>query len=235
MLFFFADDDIPRKGSLNSIISCLKERSPDVLRFSFAQPRESTTPTFSQRESCDVLDLPTQIDLLFRFPKVSTYAIRKSQLNVSQQDYLSRINGVGYMFIALSLVALDSSSHPSTAIIPEILAEADEDFDMLDWTPEPVMNLHLVSDFALVKRFTPDLPRALQINGYVACIGFCWAACLGKLRVREREKYRRFAISIPWHLKALTKNPRAFLQFFLLKQNIFWTIHRRLNITQDRT
>jgi glycosyltransferase involved in cell wall biosynthesis len=217
-IWFFSDDDIPDPEAFDRIIGSLDELSPDVLLFSFRQPATETKGAFSfdpplYREN----DVRKCIEMLFAFPKVSTFVLRKVEFSSTQESFFESTIGDGFSFIVLALTVLDCATRPQLAVISEPLASSDEDFDKLDWTPEPFLRLSKQAQHPLVSRYAPDLKRLLQRSGYLTAISLSYDAKSGRSKVTDMKKYDEFISNLAFDGRILLSRPRQLIKFALLK------------------
>jgi glycosyltransferase involved in cell wall biosynthesis len=220
-IWFFSDDDIPDPDSVKRITGALDKYTPDVLLFSFRQPATQRNGAFNFKDSVYVeSDLRKCVELLFGFPKVSTFVIRKLNFNLEQENFFESTIGDGFSFIVLALTVLDCRPLPQLAVISEPLASSDNDFDKFDWTPEPFLRLSKQARHPFFERHAPDLKRVLEKSGYLTAISLSFDAKSGKARVSDLKRYDEFIASLSFDGPALLANPRQLIKYILLKLKI---------------
>lgn len=216
-VWFFADDDIPIEGSINKLLSILNLYNPDVLLFSFGQPPSSKKGVF-------LFDIPVyfsqiineSIELIMRWPKVSTYVYKRLDFSVNDNKILDCHTGDGWNHVAIGLTILNKISNPLVAIVSEVLAHCDEDFDMLTWSPNAIRNSYKLALHPIIKLNNPSLLGELLVSSYLNSIQFSFAAKIGTLRVQNMKEYDRFISDLPIKL-VLLKYPKSLVQLFFLK------------------
>ncbi len=217
-LWFFADDDLPCKNSLMVVLNCIDASSPTIIRFSFAQPSDAQNGAFSKSTELGVdSEAQSAIEHLIRFPKISTYVFKVRELRSEDKNYISRILGDGFGFLAIGVALLYSTENAKLVAISDVLAKCDEDFDRLDWTPEPMLNMYRIADHPFVHMHEPKLQGRLKSDGYRSAIQFCYAAKVGALRVKDPVSYDKFVATFPWKLSYLIPKPKSLLQLAILK------------------
>lgn len=217
-MWLFSDDDIPSDGAIAKIVMALKNNHPDVLLFSFGQPPEATVGAFQFEEPIHITsNLPECLELILRWKKISIYVLKKREFSIEDESIIKMFLGDGWHHVILALTILDSSLTPKVAVISQILARCDADFDMLTWTPEAIYKSHRIADHPFVARISPLISQRLLCDSYLESIQFCYAAKLGTLRVLDIKGYDDFISILPWKINYLIKNPKSLAQFILLK------------------
>jgi glycosyltransferase involved in cell wall biosynthesis len=217
-VWLFADDDIPSDGAISKIVKALKNTLPDVLLFSFGQPPEATVGAFQFNEPIyTTSNLSECLELILRWRKISIYVLKKRELSIEDEKVIKMFLGDGWYHVVLALTILDISLTPKVAVISQILARCDADFDMLSWTPGAIFRSYRLADHPLVTRISPLISKRLSREAYLDSIQFCYAAKVGTLRVLDIKGYDEFISNLPWKLNYLIKNPKSFAQFTLLK------------------
>lgn len=217
-VWLLADDDIPVPRALTKIINALKANLPEILMFSFGQPPESKKGVFLFDEPVYLSStLSESIELLMRWPKISVYVLKCINFTADEDTTIQKHTGDGWNHVILGLTILGSSPNSTVAIISEILAHCDEDFDMLAWTPEAIMKSYKMALHPLVSRINPSMVNQLMTSSYLNSIQFCFAAKVGSLRVLDMNAYDSFIIGLPWKFGYLLKYPKSFAQLLMLK------------------
>lgn len=220
-VWLFADDDIPVPGALKKIIDVLNANLPEVLLFSFGQPPESKKGVFVFEEPVYVsTNISESIELLMRWPKISVYVLKRTEFTPEHDSIIENHTGDGWNHVILGLTILGLSHNPSVAVLSEILAHCDEDFDMLAWTPDAVMKSYRIAFHPLVARINPTIAKQLLTSSYLNSIQFCFAAKVGSLRVLDMKAYDSFIDNFPWKFAYLIKYPKSLAQLILLKFNL---------------
>jgi len=218
--WFFSDDDIPDQDAVKRVLDALVNTKTDVLRMSFRQPPTAIKGAFDfeARVHC-ITDPKSCIEIVFRWPKISTYVIRNQRFDAIVNDYHRSTVGDGYSFILLALSALQSSDSCKVAIISDPIASCDIDFDRLDWTPSPFLNSYRQAEHPFVATHSPELKSQLRRRGYYGAIGLAFVAKSGKYRVSDPKAYDKFIKEFPIRPRYLLASPRSLLKLILLKLN----------------
>ena len=217
-VWLLADDDIPVPGALTKIISALKANLPEVLMFSFGQPPESKKGVYIFEEPVHLSSsISESIELLMRWPKISVYVLKCIKFTADEDTTIQRHTGDGWIHVILGLTIVDSTPNSTVAIISEILAHCDEDFDILAWHPDTVMKSHRIAFHPLVARVNRSAAKVLLEASYINSIQFCFAAKVGSLRVLDMKAYDSFIDNFPWKFAYLIKHPKSLAQLVLLK------------------
>lgn len=218
-VWFFSDDDLPDEDSLNLIIKTLRHFKPSLLRFSFRQPSTCTRGAFnfdvpvhttSQEKEC--------IDYTLRYPKISTYIIKKVEFPIQTRDYLRSTDGDGYSFLMISLSLLQHIKNATVAVISKTLASCDDDFAHLSYSPEPFLNWGKQANHPYILKYSPEQRRRLDETGYLTAISIAYQVLNGKLTTSVPGKYKSFVNNLTFRPVLLLRNPRYLIKFVLIKQ-----------------
>jgi glycosyltransferase involved in cell wall biosynthesis len=224
-IWFFADDDLLLPNAITTIINTLKKEEPNVLLFSFGQPRGSTLGVFNFKDDLttfynkkDIVELSTLC------PKVSTYVLLKSKIAEQDSVFIESQFGFGWMHLALTLSILNYSENPKLTIISKVLAECDDEFDMLRWSPSFIKDSYQVFKHSFVKKNHPSILKNQIHSAYINTIQFCFAAKVGALRVLNIDEYDELIKRLKFE-RVLFLFPKSLLQFLLLKMNLINMYH----------
>jgi glycosyltransferase involved in cell wall biosynthesis len=219
-IWFFADDDLLLPKAINSIISSLIFEKPNVLLFSFGQPPGSLKGVFNfDSKVVSFYNKKEIIELSIRFPKISTYVLLN--INFKNEDYLflETQEGFGWMHLGLTFSVFNNFVNPKLSVISNVLAECDDEFDMLTWSPNAIKESYQIYNHQFITNNYPKLLKKQIISSYINSIQFSYAAKLGVLRVLNIEEYDSFISKLPFRL-TLFNYPKSLMQFILLKFNL---------------
>ena len=216
-VWFFADDDLLLPEAINNIVGTLKQEEPNILLFSFGQPRGSTSGVFNFN---DVLSSfyrkKDLVELSTICPKISIYILLKSQIAEEDSAFLETQFGYGWMHLALTLSVLNCCENPKLTIISKVLAECDDEFDMLRWSPNVIKDSYQVFKHPFVIKNYPNILNNKINSAYINTIQFCFAAKVGALRVFNIYEYDDLIEKLKFE-KVLFLYPKSFFQVLLLK------------------
>jgi len=233
-VWLLADDDIPFQGSIITILSALSLNNLDILLFSFAQPPGSKLGTFNFPEELHITQNYDEIiELLLRWKKISIYILRKIIFTLEKDKTIYDFVGQGWCHVILALTVLNNNEFNSRlGVISKILAECDEEYDVLTWTPEPILNSFRIAYHPLIKTINPQLAKKNEKISYLEAIQFCFAAKRGTLRVKDIKAYNEFIGKLPFRFKFIFLKPKFLIQFFLLKLKLVNFYNRFMQINQ---
>jgi glycosyltransferase involved in cell wall biosynthesis len=220
-IWLFADDDIPYKNALNEILFALDNRNVDILLFSFAQPKHSVFKAFNFESKVHYIYEPKEIiSLVLKYPKISIYILKKVHLTNSDMLEINNFVGDGWMHLVLCFTILTKNNINNIAIISNVLAHSDDEFDMLTYPIDAFENSYKIANHSYINTFSPNLIRIMKKNSYLDCIQFAYAAKCGSLRIIDKSSYEFFIKNVNWKLIYLWDNPKKIIQLFLLKFNL---------------
>lgn len=230
-IWYLADDDLPLLGSIKFICDTILNHDPDILLFSFAQPPTSKKGVFQFEEEVYITNNINQsIEFLLRWPKVSIYVFKSIKLNQNLLDIINFHTGDGWNHVVIGLTILLTNNTPKVAIISNILAKCDDDFDMLTWSPIAIEKSYRLALHPIIQKHNPNLLNELKLKSYLDTIQFCFAAKIGTLRVYNIKDYDLYIKNMPYKVYYLFKNYKSFFQFLLLKTKLTW-LYTHKNIT----
>jgi glycosyltransferase involved in cell wall biosynthesis len=216
-IWFFADDDVLLPNAINYVVDCLTAEMPSVLLFSFGQPPGSKKGVYNFDTSVKSFYCKKEIiELSIRFPKISTYVLINSNFNINDKAFLETQKGYGWMHLGLTFSVINNCESPKLTIISNVLAECDDEFDMLTWSPNSIKESFQIYKHQLIIRDFPELFKIQYISSFLNSIQFCFAAKIGALRVLNMFEYDDFISKLRFRL-ILFIYPKSLIQFFLLK------------------
>ena len=219
-IWYFADDDLVVDGAIIKVLKALKNEKPDILLFSFGQPKNAQKGVFNY--NCSINNTSDQyesISLVKQFPKVSTYIIKKIDIE-DREKLIEPFRGLGWMHIILAYTILYISTKPKCSIISEILATCDDDFDMLIWGPIIIHDSYKIMKHPFVYEYDKNLYSKSKRDSYIDSIQFVFAAKVGALRVENINEYEDFFSKLNFNLSYLIYFPKSILQYIVLKFNL---------------
>lgn len=218
-VWLFADDDIPLEGTLLLIYNTLKSNLFDIVLYSFAQPPGTKIGAFNFEDKLYITnDYSEVIELILRWKKISIYILRRINFTQSKLKVIYEFIGQGWCHVVLALSILDEiEMNSELAVISNILAECDDEFDVLTWTPEPILNSHKLALHPIVKKINPNLSKIIEKKCYLETIQFCFAAKRGTLRVEDIVAYDKFIKNLHFKFYFLYNQPMFFFKYLLLK------------------
>lgn len=219
-VWLHSDDDLPDLHSVTRILEILREHSPDVLRFSFRQPADATAGAFQFGPGVHLDNTPIScIELVLRFPKVSTYVLRKMQFESSVKTYHQSTLGDGFSFVMLGLSILQHSSPMKVAVISEPLACCDADYKTLDWPPQVILNSYRQAEHPFARLHCPKLSATMKYKGYMHAIDLAYQVKQGQYQTTIPKSYANFGATVPYRLHYLIKRPKSILRLWALKRD----------------
>ena len=217
-IWFFSDDDILLPGAITTVMDGLLETEPDVLLFSFIQPRMSEIRTFNFPDQFAVITDPDEIIRFFSIcSKVSMYVCRKIELNESQKRELEPFYENGFYWIDLCFSVISSVSKPRLCIISQPLASCDDDFSNIRFGPNVFLKSYSIYLHPFVCQNLPNMAEEYRIKSYYDAIQLMFAVKMGSLISDDPSLYEREIKSFIIMPYPLLKNPRALLQLLALK------------------
>lgn len=219
-IWFFADDDLLLPDAINTIVNTLKKEEPTALLFSFGQPRGTTQGAFNFKDNVhSIYDKKDLVKLSVICPKISTYILLKSKLLEQDLVFMQSQIGFGWMHLCLIYSVLNLFNIPKLTLISEVLAECDDEFDMLRWSPSYIKESYQVFKHPFVIKNYPSILQKEINSSYINTIQFCFAAKVGALRVVNITEYDDLILQLKFS-KILFFYPKSFFQLFLLKFNL---------------
>lgn len=216
-VWFFADDDLLLPDAINTIVHSLKTEEPNALLFSFGQPPGSTSGVFNFKENLSSFyNKKDLIELSIRYPKISTYILLKSEFSDSDSMFLKTQIGYGWMHLCLTFSVLNFFDDPKLTIISQVLAECDDEFDMLNWSPNVIRDSYQVYKHPFIIKNYPNILKSQINSAYINSIQFCFAAKVGALRVLNIYEYDDLIVNLKFD-KVLFLYPKSFFQILILK------------------
>lgn len=217
-IWFFSDDDILLPGAIATVMNGLLETEPDVLLFSFIQPRGAEIRTFNFPDQFEVITTPKEIiKFVAHYPKISIYVLRKIELSEAQKKELEPLYENGFYWIDLCFSVISADSEPRLCIISQPLASCDDDFCNIRFGPSVFLRAYTIFNHPFICAHLPNMAEESRIKSYYDTIQLMFAVKMGSLKsddpsIFERE-IRSFSI-VPY---LLLKNPRALIQILALK------------------
>jgi len=219
-IWFFADDDLLLPDAINTIVNTLKKEEPTALLFSFGQPLGSTQGAFNFKDNVSSFyEKKDLVELSVKYPKISTYLLLKSKLTEYDSAFNETQIGFGWMHLCLIYSVLNYFDKPKLTIISKVLAECDDEFDMLSWSPTYIKDSYQVFKHPFVIKNHPSILKNKIISSYIDTIQFCFAAKVGALRVLNIYEYDDLILQLKFN-KILFIYPKSFLQLLILKYNL---------------
>ncbi len=220
-VWFHSDDDLPDIKSADTILEALDRHQPDLLRFSFRQPADALTGAFQFDEPVHIdSDLVRAIELVMRFPKVSTYVLRRVAFEKSIAEYHQSTIGDGFSFVILGLSVLQAAAQPLVAVLSETLACCDADYKTLDWPPQVILNSYRQAEHPLVRLHCPKLAASMKYKGYMHAIDLAYQVQQGQYSTSVPKAYENFGAAVPYRLRYLIKRPKYLFRLWTLKRAV---------------
>lgn len=220
-VWFFSDDDVLFQGAIDKVFAALKACLPAALLFSFVQPIGSSTRIFNYPEIRSVITDPVEIvQLLARFPKLSIYVYKRTELTNSDWNDLNPFLGSNYDFIALAYTIFQKANAASLCVISEPLAGCDADFNKIRFSPETWGNAWLVFKHPYALNAAPGLMEKKRQEAYYDQIQALFAVKAGALTAENPEDYDAFIRKLNIKLSWLFQKPKSLGQLFVLKLDL---------------
>jgi glycosyltransferase involved in cell wall biosynthesis len=230
-VWFFSDDDIILPGAIATVMNGLLETEPDVLLFSFIQPRGSVIRTFNFPDQfTNITDLKAMIGFISICSKVSMYVCRKIELNELQEKELEPFYENGFYWIDLCFSVISAGTEPRLCIISEPLASCDDEFINIRFGPSVFLNSYSIYLHPLVCRTLPNMAEEYRIKSYYDTIQLMFAVKMGSLKSDDSSVFEREIMSLSIMLCPLLKNSRALMQILALKLKLvpLYKIYKRV-------
>lgn len=220
-VWFFADDDIPLPRALSIILEGLHVHNPDAVIFSFEQPIGRKIKVFNFLNNYEIFTEPGRIiDLLWTYPKISAYVLRKISLDAQQLKELAPFLENGFFFVDLAFSVLQASKTPKLCVISQQLASCDEDYETFRFDPKCIFDAYKVFYHPFVIKYLPGLAERKRDSSYCNAIQFIFAVKLGTLITLTPSLLDSALKDAGIRVFVLLKNPKTLLQFLLIKMNI---------------
>jgi glycosyltransferase involved in cell wall biosynthesis len=216
-IWFFADDDLLLPDTINTIVDTLKREEPSALLFSFGQPPGSTRGSFTFKDIVSSFyDKKYLVELSVKWPKISTYLLLNTKFTEEDSAFVETQFGFGWMHLCLIFSVLNYYEKPKLTIISKVLAECDEEFDMLSWSPSYISDSYHVFNHPFVIKNCPNILESKIHSSYIDTIQFCFAAKVGALKVLNIYEYDDLILKLKFN-RFLFYYPKSFLQLLILK------------------
>ena len=217
-VWYFSDDDIIFDHTFEKIIQGLQVHNPDILLFSFAQPKSNKNLTFKSNSPLYSTNEPNKIiELIASYPKLSIYVLRKYIINNENQMYLDTIIGKGFYFLSLSFTIISQSKNPKITIITEQLASCDDEYNYFSIPPDIFLFFYETFQHPYVLKISPNLYIEKKILSYKNTLEYLFKIKGGYFKVTNMEEYNKYIKTFYFNGRILFKNPALLLQFILLK------------------
>ncbi len=234
-VWYFSDDDIIFKGAFGEIINSLTYKNPDILLFSFAQPRTSKELTFNfPSSSFDIIEVSEIIELIALYPKVSIYVLRKISIPLKDQNYLDTIIGKGFYFLSLSYSIISLSKNPKMIIISEQLASCDDEFNNFSIPPDIFLYFYETFKHPYVLKIYPKLYLKKKDDSYKNTLGYLFKIKEGMFIVNDIVEYDVYISKFQFNGSILFKDVPLLIQFILLKTKGVFFYYRFLKPIYDK-
>lgn len=222
-VWYFSDDDIIFDYTFEKIIMTLQVYNPDILLFSFAQPKTNKILTFNSNKPLFTSYEPSEIiELIALYPKLSIYVLRKFKINNENQTYLDTIIGKGFYFLSLSFSIISLSKNPKITIISEQLASCDDEYNNFSIPPDIFLFYYETFQHPYVLKISPNLYIEKKIISYKNTLEYLFKIKEGYFKVNNMDEYNNYIKTFYFNANILFRNPALLLQYFLLKTK---TVH----------
>ena len=220
-VWFFSDDDIILPGASKLIVDTLKNTAPEVMLFSFTQPKDSLTRNFNYLDEYVVVKDPKEIIAIFtKCSKLSAYICKKISLTDSEKIELLPFYENGFFWIDLCFSIVAATKEPRLCIISRPLASCDDDFNHIRFDPRVFLESYKVLEHPFVKKFCPDMAKRYRATSYIDAIQLMFAVEMGSIKPENIKVFKREIAVISIHLSWLIVNPRSLFQLLLLKLHL---------------
>jgi glycosyltransferase involved in cell wall biosynthesis len=217
-VWYLSDDDIVNEDALGVIISVLSSENPDVLLFSFAQPRESKILTFNVNEPFEnIFQIDEIVKYVAYYPKLSIYVLKRVDLNIGDNKLLDAVIGNGYYFVSLAFSILSKSKNPQLTLISKQLASCDDDFKCFSINPDVFLNFYKTFDHPFVNLMGPKFIKQKMELSYVNTLEYLFKIKEGVFIVNDINFYNGYIKKFRFNSNILLTNPLLLIQFVLLK------------------
>ena len=216
-VWYFADDDILIDGALGKVVNSISQYSPDVMMFSFEQPPNSGFHAFAFEQQVYVTTDPEeQAELLYRFPKISAYVLKKITLSEGVANESAVFIGTNFYFVALCYSLLKASSNSTVAVISEILARSDDDYNIIRFSADTWLGNSAVLKHPFVVDGAQRYARTKERELYYSRIIAIWAAYVGAWLVESKSDYLLAGHQIGIRFWWLLRRPKQAVQLLLI-------------------
>lgn len=217
-VWLFADDDILLAGAIRTVLDALKNTLADGLLFSFIQPPSSKVKTFNFPEQYFVTDKPKEmIRLIARYPKISIYIFRKVKFSEDENRVLQPFLGNSYYFVDLYYSVMASLKNPRLCVISKPLASCDNDFSNIRFGAQIYLRMYSIFEHPFVLEHLPCMLDESRIQSYYGCIQLMFSVKMGSIKTDDPQHFDNEIRSLEFKYRLLMRNPRAFIQYLLLK------------------
>jgi glycosyltransferase involved in cell wall biosynthesis len=233
-VWFFSDDDILLPRSIETVINGLLTTNPDVLLYSFNQPKESTSRTFNFLSEFELIRDPKQIiKLVGCYPKLSIYVCRKVLLSDKSQHDLIQFHENGFFWIDLCYSILLESDNNILCVISKPLASCDDDFINIRFDPNVFLYFHNVYKHPYVVQYLPKMSEEFRACSYYNTIQLLFAVKVGALKADDPDLYDREIKNFVFLPLLLLRNPKAMFQLLLIKYKfyILYAVYKQLRLS----
>lgn len=220
-VWFFSDDDIPLPCALSIILERLWGNKPDALIFSFEQPPETKVKAFNFSNNYEIFTEPSIIiELISKYPKISTYVLRKIPLSAKELRVLEPFFENGFFFINLAFSVMHASRYPKLCVVSQRLAVCDEDYVKFTFDPKIFFEVYKIFYHPFVVKYSPGLAEREKDRSYCTGIQFIFAAKSGALITSKPELLDSGLKDAGIRMFVLLRNPKTLIQVFLIKMNL---------------
>lgn len=217
-VWYLSDDDIVNEDALGIIISTLSSETPDVLLFSFAQPRENKNLTFNVNEPFEnIFQIDDIVKYVAYYPKLSIYVLKRVGLNIGDNELLDAVIGNGYYFVSLAFSILSKSKNPQLTLISKQLASCDDDFKCFSINPDVFLNFYKTFEHPFVDLMGPNFIKQKMELSYVNTLEYLFKIKEGVFIVNDISFYNGYIKKFRFNSNILLTNPILLIQFVLLK------------------
>ncbi len=217
-VWFFSDDDILLPGAISKVMKGLTEIKPEVLLFSFVQPRGSELRTFNFPDQFAAIEDPKEIIRLLAYhPKISAYVCRKITLSEGVKNELKPFYENGFYWIDLCYSIISANIKSCLCIISEPLASCDDDFSNIRFGPSVFLKSYTIYLHPFVCKHLPTMAEECRIKSYYDAIQLMFAVKMGALISDDPCLFDKEIKSFNINFFALLNNSRALTQLLALK------------------
>lgn len=219
-VWYFSDDDIIFENAFEEIINALQKQNPDILLFSFAQPKTNKILTFSAATSqYSTNEVNKIIELIASYPKLSIYVLKKYKITKENQIYLDTVISKGFYFLSLSFTIISLSKSPKITIITEQLASCDDEFNNFSIPPDIFLFFYETFEHPFVLKTSPNLHIEKKVLSYKNTLEYLFKIKEGHFIVNNMKEYDLYIKSFYFNGDILFRSPALLLQYILLKTN----------------
>jgi glycosyltransferase involved in cell wall biosynthesis len=218
-VWLVSDDDILFKNSIEKIIRILDLHSPDVLLYSFQQPKGSSEKIFNFENNPHIVyDKNEIIELVTRYPKITSFILKKINLSNKQLEGMEYTYESCYDFVGLAFTILDNNN-PKLVIISDQLASADNDFHISRFPIEVWIGFWMVYKHPFVIKEAPKLWESKKDKSYYNSIDYTYSLVVKKIEQESKDDYFKAINSIKFHLIRLLISPKHLIKYLIIKKN----------------